>query len=252
MEIKFKSVDHLCELVDELSTGWDSRWYRGAKLPEYKLLPTLLRESVLAKREGYISVEFRRRAKMRMPNIATSFEWLCAMQHHGIPTRLLDWTESLATALYFSIRPWADAKAAGVPVPTVWMLNPFCLSGLITVEDCKDIIPIGTSRVVAALSDIPFSDELDSTLQKYRSRIPVPVAPDLLFERIRAQNGTFTMHGTDTIALEEIDGLVSGKGLYKLVADRNYLTSIYTSLDFILPSSDAMFPDFDGIKEYII
>jgi hypothetical protein len=154
--------------------------------------------------------------------------------------------------LYFTIRPRADAKAAGVPVPTIWMLDPFCLSSLIAVDDCKEIIPIGTSRVTAALSDIPFSDELDSTLKKYRSKTPVPVAPDLLFERIRAQNGTFTLHGTDKLALEDTNGLVAAKGLYKFVADRNNLASIYNSLDYILPSADAMFPDIDGIKEYIV
>jgi hypothetical protein len=98
---EFGSIDELCSLIAKATKGWDTRWYRGAKNPSYNLLPKLFRDPEIQKREGYISVEFRRRARPHLEGIQSPFEWLCAMQHYGFPTRLLDWSESLPMALYF-------------------------------------------------------------------------------------------------------------------------------------------------------
>ena len=57
----------------------------------------------------------------RLP--ATDWEWLFLMQHYGLRTRLLDWTESSLIALYFAIRDNSgDVDAA------VWAMNPWWLN----------------------------------------------------------------------------------------------------------------------------
>jgi hypothetical protein len=52
-------------------------------------------------------------------------EWLALMQHHGAPTRLLDWTYSFFVALYFAIEAAQNDQCAVWALNTSWMPNPF-------------------------------------------------------------------------------------------------------------------------------
>jgi hypothetical protein len=244
---EFGSIDELTALIAAATDGWDTRWYRGAKAPTYSLLPKLFRDPSLKAREGYISVEFRRRARPNLQAIQTPFEWLCAMQHYGFPTRLLDWSESLAVALYFTIRPVGIDLAA----PTIWVLNPFELRSFAGTKIASPKIPIATDLEVISNADIAFEDEVDKT-EKTTSRYPLPVIPDFLFNRLATQNGAFTIHGTDDRALEEVIPKSKRKMLLKFVARPNKIKEIWTCLDLIIPSSDAVFPDLEGIKDYIV
>ena len=60
--IEYELIDDLCRLIREKTDGWDTRWYRGSKNQKYGLLPKLFRDKKQAEREGYLAVEFRRRA----------------------------------------------------------------------------------------------------------------------------------------------------------------------------------------------
>lgn len=46
--------------------------------------------------------------------------WLFLMQHYGLPTRLLDWSESLLTASFFAVFNHREHEHSGC----VWVLNP--------------------------------------------------------------------------------------------------------------------------------
>src|ERR1017187_3344272 len=82
----------------KLRVGEDiSVWYRGHSSERFRLLPNLNRFQISHDIEKQIHSDY---AAFRTGQ--GGWNTLIHMQHYGAPTRLLDWTTDLATALYFA------------------------------------------------------------------------------------------------------------------------------------------------------
>jgi hypothetical protein len=193
-----REVNSIGELIQFLREDRPERepvWFRGQADAAWSLLPSL-------ERHGGVDVEltlFKRFKQNALPFVMhrpqDEWEWLFVMQHHGLPTRLLDWTESPLVALYFVVTdPSKEAKAEP---GALWALLPLELNKNSKLEALHP-------------ADIPgFGDDehLDAYLPSNVAKKVVghgPLAAIALRNnpRIQVQHGVFTVCHKEILPLE--------------------------------------------------
>jgi hypothetical protein len=244
---RIRSLQEYIERVESIYRGGgfnpaDLPWFRGQHRADWPLLPSLYRCSVDPKWERELTRDFQLRARPLVELApANDLEWLFVMQHHGLPTRLLDWTESSLVALYFAVVDTAETADAAV-----WILDPWQLNGA----------SIGLWSVPTADNDVFRRYEIKrgqlGLARRLTGKLPAAVRAVHTTRRIVAQRGAFTVHGS---IRESIDALVSRNEdlrLSKIEVNGTCRKDILNQLYRAGVTSASLFPDLSGLSAELV
>lgn len=248
------SLGEFAEEVNRLAAEGCTIWFRGARDVKYDLRPSLFRHpsfktSVeLLNLEWQLLSDYRHQAlpfTARMPH--DDLEMLFLMQHYGVPTRLLDWTENPFVALFFATENARDESAGAEKDAAVWIINP--------IELNKRTFPTRSNadRILGA-----YAGELNGLRPASRVDAIDVKTPCAIFgvhntPRIVAQRGSFVLYGNDVASMDSqaVLKLTEDKVLRKIVVSGSSKRAIFSHLFNMGISDSVVYPDLEGLSREI-
>jgi hypothetical protein len=250
-------VHTLGELIDQVTpsepdaeTGRhrDTGVYRGMRNATWPLLTSLDRLGGVhpphskTRLEAHVLRNFIRYARPYLaPGAANDWEYLVSAQHHGVPTRLLDWTYSPLIAAHFATLPRREEDTDRA----VWRLDwqrvhrhfrfPALALGL---DDLGH-----TPRAGAPLTPWELF-EADPTDRPFACM----VEPPSVDPRMVGQSAAFTLCSDNTLSF---DAFLARHGLddalSRIVIPAAHVARIRDQLDMVGADERRLFPDLDGV-----
>lgn len=224
---------------------WGERlWYRGISNSTFKLIPSIYRKKVWAydfNQAKDIFNNFVHRARgYLMPDSIGKWEWYQIMQHHNLPTRLLDWTEGSLIALYFSCR-FPNLRS----IPSVWILDPYSLN---KISSKKEMI-FYTDSLTRDTEDSIVDDYLNDDVEM--PEYPIAIIPPYINKRMSSQKSCFTVHGENKFGFENLYRNNKTFNLVQLRISSTAVNKIKKELVNAGISESTLFPDLEGLAREI-
>ena len=198
IEKEIRSIQDLLQVLNDDNENYQGAiWYRGQADKHWALMPGYLRlerppsESTLLKR-------FKQSAAMLVQNTPSqSFDWLFLMQHYGMPTRLLDWSESPLVALYFAVENSGNHEGVDA---ALWSLRPSELNKNAGINNADE------EFFIPSFDDVELSNySVENLSQNQRTQLrPLATIATRNNSRIQAQHGVFTIHHHEKTPIETV------------------------------------------------
>lgn len=243
------------EDVIKIATTLTRSWFRGHSKIWGNLTPGIFRKEYERfvtpynpDVEKFLIEGFKRGSPAladRLPNIEDHIAWLFLMQHHGGPTRLLDWTESALVALYFTVYKDPDENGE------LWAMYPDALNKCSNIDG----IPLLSDPKPYYLASEPMLTENERTnlsikLFGYRDpkpNFPIAIQPPMTFPRMVWQLSTFTIHPKSSNGNKIEELLQQKEDLVKYIIPANYKKDLLAALAELGINRRTLFQDLDSL-----
>lgn len=221
--------------------------FRGLSDKNYNLETTLIRlGGKYDDLEIHLLRNFIKYAKIENTFNYTIWSWLVIARHHGLPTRILDWTYSPFVALHFATANIEKYKSDGV----IWCVDFVKMRDILPDEFREALIKEGSHVfTVEMLSKISpkFLQKFDKNSDENFALFFEPPSTD---DRIINQ---FALHSTTSNPKTILTDILTKKPeLYKRVIIPSSLKwEIRDKLDQANINERVMFPGLDGLCKWL-
>jgi len=223
------NVNSITEFIKVIEENCKSEYFlfRGQR-EDWELSPKIARiipkgSTSLLEAESKMLDDFKRTARPFLGIVPKNdWEWLALAQHHGMATRLLDWTTNPLAALWFAVE-----KPATTDFGIVWAFD---------APEVDIIMPKHVN------GNIPFAGPKTKVFQ-----------PEISTARIQSQNGWFTVHKYVVskrrfISFEKNSSY--RKYLLKIKVPSAFFNDLRYQLDRLGINRLSLFPDLEGAANH--
>jgi hypothetical protein len=229
--------------------GYPTIWYRGQADESWAPLPGALRKPFIdavnsedslipeslrpVTREKTINKQFQRMGASYLPVRPSLVDVYLIAQHHGLPTRLLDWSTNPLSALFFAVSGHPEKDGA------ILVANPrFFIPNASEKEFPADVVNI-RHRLITSAVDYLFGEG-----EKPKNPIVLPVVPEQIPGRIFQQGSCFTLHMPDAPDHPN-------KTLEKFVIPKDAKPTLLRHLRRLNITSATIYADLDNVAKEI-
>ncbi|WP_345256632.1 FRG domain-containing protein [Flaviaesturariibacter amylovorans] len=231
-------------LVDKLSENWV---FRGQAEAAWDLQNTIERTDFIRLRpeiEAEFMAEFQRGARNYLTRDQIPehlIEWLALMQHHGAPTRLLDFTKSPFIAAYFAFE---IALAEGGGNVAIWAINIHYLK-----QRSLEALRAQYGRELEASRNIVNETLFEKIFHGNHCSLVFPVEPFRMNRRYSLQQSTFVSTGRAAEPFMEqlrFLGTEMERAVLKIELPAVLQKQVLRELQRMNLNRASLFPDLDG------
>jgi len=237
------SISSLADLISKIVKDTKSLnepiWYRGHANSSWDLLPYIQRNYSYLKPELEYLRQFKQHATLLAnPKPSNSVEWLFLMRHYGVPTRLLDWTESPLTAAYFAVNNDKEEESDGL----IWILRPVKMNQNIGSQEKRKTLPSFDEDVLLMEDFKPPDEEHEPS----KNADPIAFLATRNSQRMQAQLSVFTINAEKSTKINEV-----GKKdhSWKYIISHDVKNQIKEELKLIGINRFQLFPELENINK---
>lgn len=252
-DIRARSWEHAIELLyqdswkSDLERFRSNFAYRGLSDVNYNLKTSLIRlGGEFDGLEYHLLRNFRKYSQLEGADLTFSeWKWMTLGQHHGLPTRLLDWSHSPFVALHFATASTHEFDRDGI----IWCVD---------YVECHRRLPRKLRSILAAAGANVFTvgmlEQVTTDLRKFdalsREQFAVFFEPPSLDGRIVNQFALFSVMPSASATIDE--WLRFRPSLYRrIVIPKEIKWEIRDKLDQANITERVLFPGLDGLAKWL-